>query len=228
MDRPARYTHYPRSILWLIEGGEITLGGHEADAQPRFGAEVESFYISKFPITNLQFAAFDPGHQCRTCSPSAGDPATGICWQQARDYAAWYAEVSRKAMRLPTEIEWEYACRGGCAGRWPWGDDAQEIDRHLWHAGNSDGRVGRLDSKASNGFGLWAMVGGVWEWTASDYRPYPLAASGESSADESLQRVLRGGSFRLPGKELSCSLRRAAEPSLHADDVGFRIAKSLR
>lgn len=206
----------------------MTLGGAEAEAQPRFEVEVEPFYISKFPITNEQFEAYDPGHEPASCSPEPTDPATGISWHEAQGYAEWYAEVSRKPMRLPTETEWEFACRGGSEGRWPWDSDEVEIDQCLWHAGNSGEQLGRLDHKVSNGFGLWGMLGGVWEWTASAHRPYPLAQRAEAPPTAEEPRVLRGGSFRSPLNEISCSRRRFEEPGLRADDVGFRIVKSLR
>ena len=158
------YTAYPRPILWLIRGGVATIGGAEEDSQPAFTIPVASFYLSKLPVTNLQFEAFDPTFERGACSAGDEDPATGIDYRQARGYCDWYARVSRKAMRLPTEIEWEYACRGPKA------------------------------------FGLLGMLGGVREWTA--------------------EGVLRGGS--------DCAERREADPTLRADDFGFRIAHSLR
>jgi formylglycine-generating enzyme required for sulfatase activity len=68
---------------------------------------------------------------------------------------------------------------------------------------------------------------GVWEWTSSPWRAYPLDA-GHDAATAAGERVLRGGSFRLDRREISCSLRRLASSDLRAEDVGFRVAKSLR
>ncbi len=219
------YTHYPRTILWLVAGGEAMIGGDEADAQPTFRVEVEPFYIGKFPITNEQYEAYDPGFERSTSSPGDRDPAVGVSWQEADEYCRWYAEVSRKPMRLPTEIEWEYACRGGGSGRWFF-DDPAEADLYLWDRDPDDGRVPVLDEKKANGFGLYGMLGGVWEWTASSFRPYPLDV--EDAGSEDSRRVLRGGSFRLHRDELSCCFRRPELPDARFDDAGFRIVKSLR
>lgn len=217
------YTHYPRTILWLVPGGEVEVGGGEADARPSFRVEVPPFYIGKLPITNQQYEAYDPGFQRSPTSPGDRDPAVGVSWDEAAAYCAWYAEVSRKPMRLPTEVEWEHACRGGAAGRWFF-DDPGDADLYLWDGGAGD-RVPILDEKKANGFGLYGMLGGVWEWTGSTYRPYPL--TGDEPGDDP-RRVLRGGSFRLGRDALSCSLRRPELPAARFDDAGFRVVKSLR
>ena len=197
----------------------------EDDARPAFEIDVEPFYIGKFPVTNEQFEAFDPGFERSALSPGDEDPAAGVSFEDAAAYCEWYAGVSRKPMRLPTEVEWEYACRG-LAEESP-GDEC-EVDEAMWHAGNSGGRVGRLDAKQANGFGLYAMLGGVWEWTSSLYRPYPLAEPYGGKDAVPGARVLRGGSVRLGLEEISCSLRRAGAPSARLDDAGFRIVKSFR
>lgn len=224
------YTRYPRPLLWLVPGGTVTVGGDEADARPRFTVEVEPFYLSKVPVTNEQFEAFDPGYLRADHAPEDDDPAVGVSYEDAAAYCRWYAEVSRKPMRLPTEVEWEHACRGGASGRL-YLEPPETLDQHAWHAGNSDPRrLPRLRDKRYNPFGLYAMLGGVWEWTASLYRPYPLDDLGRPPEDagEPSPRVLRGGSFRTPPEQLSCSLRRAADPRLALPDAGFRVAKSLR
>ncbi len=205
------YTRYPRPILWLIPGGTVELGGTDARASQE--VVIEPFYISKLPLTNEQYEAYDPGYERLSTSPGDRDPAVGVSWRDAVGYCAWYAEVSRKPMRLPTEDEWEYACRGGQDGELFFAEG--DADDHLWHSGNSGDRVPRLDDKKANPFGLWSMLGGVWEWTAAE-------RLGQD------RRVLRGGSFKTPREALVGSLRRLEAPTARFDDAGFRIAKSLR
>lgn len=185
------YTRYPRAILWLVRGGQATFRGTDT--------AVASFYLSKLPISNAQYEAFDAGFERAPSSVADDDPAVGVDFEQARAYCAWYADVSRKKMRLPTELEWEYACRGPRGER-------NEPD--IPHAGNSGDRMPELKKARPNASGLHAMLGGVWEWTESG--------------------VLRGGSFRTPAGEIDCSLRLAVEPIHRADDVGFRIARALQ
>ena len=233
------YTRYPRPILWLVRGGKVTIGGDEDDARPRFDAWIEPFYIGKFPVTNEQFEAFDPDFERSGASAGDRDPATGVSFDAAQAYCDWYAGVSRKPMRLPTEIEWEYACRGGIEDS-PAGDGLrhsgnpdgrvgdQPAGDAVWHAGNSGGRVRRLDAMPANELGLYGMLGSVWEWTSSLYRLYPLSEPAAEDGGAAGRRVLRGGSFRVAGAEISCTLRRAEEPAAGPDDVGFRIVKSFR
>jgi formylglycine-generating enzyme required for sulfatase activity len=234
MSRQPRYTEFARTILWLVPGGRTIVGGNEPDSSPVFEAEVEPFYLSKWPITNEQFEAFDPAFERAPHSPGDRDTAVGISYVDAAAYCRWYADVSRKSMRLPTEVEWEHACRAGATGRWYWGDDEGAADEHLLDARNWQGRLEGLDRSRGNGVGLQAMLGGVWEWTASPWRRYPLEdyRAAETAAhpvdSPEAARVLRGGSFRIDRSEISCSLRRSGSPDLRADDVGFRVAKSFR
>ena len=195
-----RYTHYPRAILWLVRGGQATIGGEPVTVEP--------FYLSKLPITNSQFEAFDPAFERRTHSTGNDAAAVGLDFEQARAYCDWYGRVSRKPMRLPTEVEWEYACRAGTTTNYFFGDGGGNADRYIRHAGNSGDTVPPLHEMRPNPFGLQSMLGGVWEWTASC--------------------VLRGGSYRTPLEEIGCGVRRTCEPGRRADDVGFRIARSLR
>ena len=126
----ASYTRYPRAILWLVRGD----------------ASVASFYLSKLPISNSQFEAFDATFERAANSAGDDDPAVNIGHDQALAYCAWYAEVSLKETRLPTEAEWKHACRGGepvC------GEESIPV----------------LKKTRTNANGLHAMLGGVWEWT---------------------------------------------------------------
>jgi formylglycine-generating enzyme required for sulfatase activity len=222
------YTRYPRAILWLIREGRVTIGGPDPDSQPAFEARLGSFYMSKAPITNRQFEAFDANFdRSRICSGD-DDSATGISFRQARAYCDWYAGVSRKPIRLPTEVEWEYACRAGATGQWFFGERAEEGEAHVWDAGNCAETLPHVARLKPNGFGLLGMLGSVWEWTASRHLSYPLDTS-EADEDRSTdsKRVLRGGSFRLPRHELHCGRRRAELPDFADEDVGFRIVRSF-
>ncbi len=224
-----RYTRYPRAILWLVREGEITIGGEEPESRPSFRARVDSFYLSKAPVTNEQYGAYAPDFERSPLSPGDRDPAVGLSYRDARGYCDWYARVSRKPMRLPTEIEWEYACRSGAATRYFWGADPAAAEDYVWDRRNSASHARAPEDKRPNPFGLLGMLGTVWEWTGSLFRPYP-AEPGDGRDDPGARgpRVLRGGSFRLDREQLSCSLRRGADPAIPIEDAGFRVARGFR
>lgn len=222
------YTRYPRAILWLLREGEVRIGGAGGDTEPPFIVTVKPFYLSKVPITNEQFAAYRPQHRPAGVSPGPDDPAVGVSLHDAAGYCAWYAEVSRKPMRLPTEVEWEYACRGGSDSRYFFGDDSGAAAAYVWDHTNSGGRVPNPGQKKANPFGLHSMLGCVWEWTSSLYRPYPaIEDDGRDDLGAPGARVLRGGSFRDHVAAMGSAIRRAEEPGMRLDDVGFRVARSL-
>jgi len=179
--------------------------------------DVPSFYIGKFPITNEQFEAFQPGFERLAVSGPDSQPAVGISFDEALAFCFWYAEISRKPMRLPTEIEWEYACGATAVSRGPFDQGGDSADDYAWDASNSGGICPPLAEKRANDFGLYGMLGGVWEWTSTEAR----AAPGDR------RRILKGGSFRTQPSRISCSVRRQGRPDLKQDDVGFRIVRSF-
>ncbi len=221
------YTDYPRTLLWLVRGGTVVIGGPEAGSSPPFSAAVGSFYISKVPITNEQFEAFDPEFVRSPVADNDQDPAVGVTFHECAAYAEWYAGVSRKKMRLPTEIEWEYACRAESSSIYYFGDSADRADEFMWDVRNSGNRIPPLDQKKPNEFGLYGMLGGVWEWTSSPARRYPPGDS-QGQADPQDRRVLRGGSFRTDRSQISCSVRRTESPDSRSDEFGFRLVRSFR
>jgi formylglycine-generating enzyme required for sulfatase activity len=201
--RPERYTSVPRPVLWLIpEGERITAGERHT---------IEPFYVSTLPVTNAQLEACMPEWERSPLAPGDDDPAVGTSAELAREYCRWYAALARKPIRLPTEAEWEHACRGGSTARRFWGEDETAADAHAWHAGNSGPLVPPLAGKRTNPFGLHAMLGGVWEWVEGDDGG-----------------VLRGASWRMPLAEIDCAARRVPAAGETIADAGFRIARSLR
>lgn len=197
------YTHYPRTILWLVPGGTLdaSVGGQEI--------EIEPFYLSKAPVTNCQLEAFAPDWQRSPSAPGDDDTALGVSFELAEGYAAWYAEVSRKPMRLPTDEEWLYAAWMG-ESEHPWGDGP--ADEHLWHAGNvADTQLPPVDRRRANGFGLFGMLGAAWEWTVSHEGPRQ-----------------RGGSFRHSIEEIVARPPALLDVAATTTETGFRIVRALR
>ena len=205
----------------MIRGGEVRVPGH---AEP---IELEPFYISKFPISNLQYEAFDPDYIRAPTSDGDREAAVGLTYFQAEAYCRWYAQVAGKPFRIPTEIEWAHACQFGSEGRYYFDED-EDPDDYIRHRGNSEGRAGDPEEKKANKAGLHGMLGGTWDWTASHFEKDPATRQEPVPPESQAWRTVRGGSFRTKLSEINCQLRKGADPNKGYDDVGFRIIKYLR
>ena len=222
------YTRYPRSTMWLLREGDIMVGGLDADSEPVFEAEVRPFYLGKTPVTNEQYEVFRADHPRAPTSPDDDSPVVGVSFLDAVAYCGWYSEWTGREFRLPTEVEWEYACRGDTGGRTFYGERPIAAERFVWDSRNAGGRAQRVEQKRANPFGLHGTLGNVWEWTASLYLPYPVSA-GDGRDDPAAPgpRVIRGGSFREDREAFATARRASSPPETGRDDLGFRIARSL-
>jgi formylglycine-generating enzyme required for sulfatase activity len=222
------YTQVPRAVLWLLKGDEFQMGGAGGDTAPAHTVELESFYISRGPISNIQYEAFAPDF-CRHPQSTEDDaPAAGLSFHQATAYAQWYADLAGKEFRLPSEAEWEFAARAMGDARYPWGDDPADGEPYAWTAENSGQRCHPVDTPRPSKAGLYGMIGNVWEWTASAYRPYPvMPGDGRDDASQHANRVIRGGSIEEPLGAISCHQRAHRSPDTADALIGFRIVRSL-
>jgi formylglycine-generating enzyme required for sulfatase activity len=151
-----------------------------------------------------------------------------LSFEAANAYCHWYSKLTHKDFRLPTELEWEYACRGNAQTRYYWGDNAGNADAYLCDSVNFSDQIARLETKKANDFGLYDMLGSVWEWTSSLYLPYPIETNdGRDELTGSGLRVARGGSFKTHRNQIGCGVRNALDPSQGYIDVGFRIVRFL-
>ena len=117
----------------------------------------------------------------------------------------------RDGYRLPTEAEWEHACRAGSSGP-RYGD----LDEIAWYEGNSDGRIHDVGEKRPNAWGLYDMLGNAWDWCWDVYDAQVYGS----------YRVLRGGGWADAHWSCRASVRRRSHPTFRIDDVGFRVARS--
>ena len=136
--------------------------------------------------------------------------------------------AAAEGYRLPTEAEWEYACRGDTETPWFWGDQVDGADAHAWYRGNGRG-VQPVAGKAPNSFGLYDMAGNCWEWCWDRYGPYSAGqAENPMGVDSGRPRVLRGGSFGNEPRNLRSADRNRYGPELRDQRIGFRCARSVR
>ena len=159
-----------------------------------------------------------------------GYPAISMTQHAASKYAQWLSAKTGHFYRLPTEAEWEYACRAGSAGAYSFGDDAGALDQHGWHWDNSDGQYRPIGGKAPNAWGLHDMHGNVWEWTLDRYAESYPASDGPADnpwarARRLYPRVARGGSWMDDAPALRCGARKASSEDWKMQDP--QLPKSI-
>ena len=149
-------------------------------------------------------------------------PITHIEWREASRYC------KKAGKRLPTEAEWEYSARAGSQSRFFWGDEIN--DEYVWYAGNTSREPANIGSKKPNAWGLYDMVGGVWEWVEDWYnRTYYTHGTKNNphGYTEGEFKSLRGGSWVNYADTLRSAFRRWSRPDVKFNDTGFRCAKSV-
>jgi formylglycine-generating enzyme required for sulfatase activity len=221
---------------------------------PKHTVTIDTFYMDRHLVTNSQFKKFieeNPfwrpdripsslhnGNYLRNWetndipSKQANHPVVNDSWYAAVAYCQWVGK------RLPTEAEWEHAARGKLNGLYPWGDEPVDKGRANY-SGTSIGTTTAVGSYPANGYGLFDMVGNVWEYMADEWGPYNSIAQRNPVAGGDLivdndaflriksRRVIRGGSWGGAPVNLWVDFRDSHPPDGARGFVGFRCAKSL-
>lgn len=159
-------------------------------------------------------------------------PANGLSWYGAVAYCQWLSEKTGRVYRLPTEAEWEKAARGNQERmRYPWGNDPPngraQFDQQWIDPVHT---ISEVDSYPSNPFGLYDMVGNVWEWCSDFYAPdyYRHSPEKNPTGPESGQmKVVRGGSWRCIEVQIRSGIRLGEWPASTSSGIGFRVARSI-
>jgi formylglycine-generating enzyme required for sulfatase activity len=226
---------------WVtIPAGEFWLGSDERDKEavederPARRVALEEYQIARLPITNAQYAIFvaeakigAPEHW-RGGQPPKGKedhPVVSVSWREAQAYCRWLAEKIGRAVRLPTEAEWEKAARGDRDGRrYPWGDPWSELMCNSGQLGLGDTSPVGLFLSGASPYGVLDMAGNVWEWCQSKYKPYPYRADdGREDLQGDDSQVLRGGSCNDSRRNVRCAYRNGYLPGYRLDYIGFRV-----
>jgi sulfatase modifying factor 1 len=208
--------------LITVPAGEVVLSDRRTER--RWAVRLAAYQLAVFPVTQAEYALVTGERP----SAARGDrlPVEGVSWRDAIRYCnarsvregltpAYLGEEwdpSADGYRLPTEAEWEHACRAGTTG-----PRYGPLDEIAWYRGNSGGRIHEVGGRRSNAWGLHDMLGNVWEWCwdvydAEVYGPY---------------RVLRGGGWFDEHWSCRASVRRRSHPAFVVDDVGLRVARGL-
>ena len=220
-----------------IPAGDFVMGSAaKKDEQPPHKVHVDAFWMQTHEITWDEYRLFMFANQAgETAHPDAaidavsrptrpyvemsfgmginGFPAISMTQHAANKYAEWLSAKTGEFYRLPTEAEWEYACRAGD------GDPAQ-LDDYAWYAKNSGGKYQKAGAKKPNAWGLYDMLGNVMEWTLDQYAPYPSGAQTNPwvEAKQPYPHAVRGGSWNDPADAVRCSARVASDASWKQQD----------
>ena len=155
------------------------------------------------------------------------DPVVCISWGDADAYCRWLSEIEGRSYRLPTEAEWEYACRAGSSTAYCFGGDETRLGEYAWYYENSGETTHPVGEKRPNVWGLYDMHGNVWEWCNDWYGDYPSGTvTDPTGASSGSIRVDRGGGWNFVAAGCRSADRRRNGPSNRYFDLGFRLVLS--
>ena len=219
----------PAGSFYMGSNGE----GEDADEAPVHRVTIsQSFRMGKTEVTNAQFEAFRPSHKSLRgkdgVSKEDDEAVVNVSYQDAVDFCKWLSEKEGKNYRLPTEAEWEYACRAGTYTKYYTGDYLPEsMCRNQTIARNYQPVSLKAGSGVPNAFGLYNMHGNVEEWCLDWYGPYSDEAQTDPTGPATgLYRVTRGGSHHTPTDYLRSANRMAMLPDDRHSLTGFRVVQS--
>jgi formylglycine-generating enzyme required for sulfatase activity len=161
-------------------------------------------------------------------------PVVNVSWRDANQYVAWLSAFTRKQYRLLTEAEWEYAARAGTVTRYFWRDDPRGGNANCNGCGSKWDlqQTAPVGSLKPNGFGLYDMLGNVWEWVEDrwheNYNGAPADAAAWLAGGDPDYRVIRGGSWRNEGELVRAAVRRSRNMNVRFDTLGLRIARTMK
>jgi hypothetical protein len=211
----ADFICFEKDNLRFIPGGKFMMG----EGDTKHEVEVESFYMGICPVTNHEYELNPSNKDKRNEYSSADDePVTNISWNNADGYCQWLSKKSGLLYRLPTEAEWEYACRAGGTGEYSLDLNGSEVtEKNLnEYAIYDTEKTMPVKQRKPNFYGLYDMHGNVREWCQDYY-----------DDETNINRVVRGGSWNNRAVFLRVSYRDFLRPELHDYNLGFRVVACL-
>jgi len=221
-------------LVWIPEG-QFCMGspvkekGRFKGEKPQRTVRISGFYMGRCPVTNEEYGRFltenpqatEPKYWSDRQYNQSTQPVVGVSWEDARQYAKW------AGLQLPSEAQWEYACRAGNPTPYCSGDKVKDLDRVGWYAENSNGRLHPVGEKEPNEFGLYDMHGNVWEWVEDDwhfsYKGAPDDGSAWINDPRGSARVIRGGCWVDPAEYCRSACRGRFVSGYRRIILGFRL-----
>ncbi len=215
-----------------VPEGEFLMGSKEyVWEQPVHKVKIgKPFYLGKYPVTQKQWESVMGSNPS---SFKGNDlPLESVSWNDVQEFIKKLNKMEgTDKYCLPSEAEWEYACRAGTTTRYCFGDDESKLKDYTWYRDNSGAKTHPVGKKKPNPWGLYDMHGNVWEWCQDKYHDNYSVAPSDGSAWEdggSSFRVIRGGSWSINGADYCRSAKRRRNDSgSRDDDLGFRVLRKL-
>jgi len=234
--------------LVLIPPGEFMMGSPDSDSdagsnwKPQHKVKItKPFYLGVCEVTQAEyetvmgknpswFSKGRGGAEEVSGEDTSGHPVDNVSWDDAVKFCRELSAKEGKTYRLPTEAEWEYACRAATTTRYSFGDDPASLGQFAWYEDNSDQKTHPVGEKKPNAWGLHDMHGNLREWCAdffgSDY--YAVSPTDDPMGPETgSYRVSRGGSWNYIARYCGSSSRERDEPSYRLHLLGFRVVADL-
>jgi formylglycine-generating enzyme required for sulfatase activity len=212
-----------------LRGSHESEGGRDRDEGPQHDVTLSrSFWLGTHEVTQAQWTAVMGENPAvfRRGEDAPQRPVESISWGDGQRFIAKLGALGLGKFRLPTEAEWEFAARAGTTTRYPWGDDLKEVETHAhaWANSRSYAVTHPVGTKKPNGWGLFDMHGGVWEWCSDWYGPYADGAQRDPTGPASgRERVFRGGSWYDFPTSLRSANRHRHTPGGRYPAVGLRL-----
>jgi formylglycine-generating enzyme required for sulfatase activity/tetratricopeptide (TPR) repeat protein len=221
--------------LVQIPTGKFIMG-NPADEKNRSGDESpphevtisKPFYMGVYAVTQEQYEQV-MGENPSGFNKGAKNPVVNVSWAASVEFCSKLSKKTGKMVMLPTEAQWEYACRAGSKTRFSYGDDNEyaSLGDYAWYGNNSDFKTHPVGQKRPNKWGLYDMHGNVrqWcsDWYGQDYYSAKASDRDPQGPNTGTVRVLRGGSWCCDPQYCRSAYRRSAAPDLQISDVGFRV-----
>ena len=215
--------------LRRVSAGCFRMGSQRGDPDERPVHDVtlsEPFCIGVYEVTQEQYEAVMEANPSNFKGPKR--PVEQVTWEQAVEFCKRLSEKENAAYRLPTEAEWEYACRAGTETEFHWGDSFDT--GYFWCGYNSARGSQEVGKNKPNAWGLHDMSGNVWEWCADRYDQGAYTAEERTDPrgpDEGSYRVVRGGSWYGTPEDCRAANRMRLSPDTRMHTVGFRVCREV-
>ncbi|MDB5985810.1 MAG: hypothetical protein JWR16_863 [Nevskia sp.] len=240
-----------------FSGGQFRMGdlfGNGLSYElPPHDVHVAAFALARYEVSIAEWQQCMEASVCTAPSPDNASkprnhPVVGVTWLQAHEYVDWLTQRTGRRYRLPSEAEWEYAARAGSRDQYSWGNRSEPVcgyanaldqaghraqPQMFWYVECDDGyaTTAPVGSYPPNAWGLYDMLGNVWEWVEdcwhSDYSGAPTDGSAWISGGDCNKRVNRGGGWGNNPRALRVSNRDADPQDTRSDGMGFRVARNL-